>query len=260
MSGMHQMNLAQSAIARSLERLATGKRINRGSDDPAGMIAVTNLAAQRQAISADIANNERQLKLWAAADGAESVVGDMLSELNSLVVQAANRGGMSLEERQALQTQADSIFEGLDHLTANSKFNGINLLAGYDADDAQPTGGAIPLPSGRYLVHMDGLRNGGFDLVHGNLEQLQGTVKSLSDYNSSRRALLGSSMQGNESRIRGLQAELIGAAGAQSMIEDTDMAKEISELIRGQTLSQAAMYGTMSALNQRRDSVLSLLG
>lgn len=267
MMSMRQMNQAQAAIAKSLERLATGKRINRGSDDPAGLIAATNLAVQRKAISSDIENNERQLKLFAAADGAESVVSDMFSDLNALVVQAANRGGMSVDERKALQTQADSIFAALDDLTANSKSDSNRLLAGYSRKDVMQSitdpqhasDGPIPLPNGRIAIDFDAMRTGGFDLVNGDLESLQSMVKSWSDYNANRRGLLGTSMQSNEARLRSLHAELIATAGSQSQIEDTDMAKEISELIRNQTLAQAATYSSMSSLSQARQTTLALL-
>ncbi len=261
MMALRQMNQAQAAINKSLERLATGKRITRVSDDPAGMIAATNLAIQRQAISSDLENNERQLKLYAAADGAESVVGELFTDLNSLVVQAANRGGLSQDEREALQTQAGSIFDALEDLTSNARYDGNRLLTGYASTEGfTAQNGPIPLPSSRFSIDFDAMRNGGFDLVHGDLQSLQGMVKAWAGYNSDRRALLGSTMQSNESRIRSLQSELLASAGAQSRIEDTDYAQEISTLIRNQTLARAATYSSMAALGQSRQTTLTLLG
>ncbi len=117
----------------SLERLSTGVRINRGSDDPAGLIASENLRKQIKGTETAISNAERAINVIGTAEGALSEVSDMLVELQGLVLQSANTGGMSDEEVNANQLQADSILNTIDRIANSTEFEGIKLLNGnYD--------------------------------------------------------------------------------------------------------------------------------
>lgn len=114
----------------SLERLSTGLRINRGSDDPAGLIASENLRAERAGIEQAIDNAERASNLVGTAEGGLAEVSSLLQELQSLVTEAANSGGLSTEEIDANQQQVDSILNTINRLANNVQFNGKKLLDG----------------------------------------------------------------------------------------------------------------------------------
>jgi flagellin len=114
----------------SLERLSTGLRINRGSDDPAGLIASENLRAERAGIEQAIDNAERASNLVGTAEGGLAEVSSLLQELQSLVTEAANSGGLSAEEIDANQQQVDSILNTINRLANNVQFNGKKLLDG----------------------------------------------------------------------------------------------------------------------------------
>src|SRR3954462_9233190 len=98
-----------SALNKSLERLSTGLKINSGADNPAGLIASENLRAEKAGISQAIDNAGRASNIIGTAEGGLSEVSSLLTELQSLVGQAANSGGLSTEEVQANQLQVDSI-------------------------------------------------------------------------------------------------------------------------------------------------------
>src|SRR5215210_9196956 len=93
----------------SLERLSTGFKINGGKDNPAGLIASENLRAEKRGISQAIDNAGGASNIIGTAEGGLSEVSSLLVELQSLVGQAANTGGLSKEETQANQLQVDSI-------------------------------------------------------------------------------------------------------------------------------------------------------
>ncbi len=117
----------------SLERLSTGVRINRGADDPAGLIASENLRKQIKGTETALSNAERAINIIGTAEGALSEVSDMLVELQGLLLQSANTGGMSEEEIAANQLQADSILNTIDRIANSTEFEGIKLLNGnYD--------------------------------------------------------------------------------------------------------------------------------
>ena len=96
-----------TAIARSLERLATGQKINRASDDPAGLITSENLRAALSVLEAEARSLMRDDHVAAVAEGALSVTSDLLIEANGLAVAAANSAGLSPQEQQAIQAQFD---------------------------------------------------------------------------------------------------------------------------------------------------------
>ena len=118
------------ALSRSLERLSTGLRVNRGKDDPAGLIASQNLRAEKAAISAAIGNSERADQVVNIAEGGLDEVSSLLNELQALITQTANEQGLSKEEKEANQLQIDSIIQTIDRVASSTSFQGLKLLNG----------------------------------------------------------------------------------------------------------------------------------
>jgi len=114
----------------SLERLSTGFRINRGADDPAGLIASENLRSEKVAIQAAIGNAQRAEQVVNVAEGGLGEINGLLLEVQSLVGQSANEAGVSPEEREANQLQIDSILQTIDRVANSTSFQGIKLLNG----------------------------------------------------------------------------------------------------------------------------------
>jgi flagellin len=114
----------------SLERLSTGLRINRGGDDPAGLIASENLRSEKAAVASAIDNAERADQVVNIAEGGLQEISSLLLELQSLVGSTANAAGLSDEERQANQLQVDSIIQTIDRISSSTSFQGIKLLNG----------------------------------------------------------------------------------------------------------------------------------
>ena len=114
----------------SLERLSTGLRINRGGDDPAGLIASEALRSQKASISSAIGNAERAEQVVNVAAGGLQEVNALLLEVQSLVGQSANDAGVSQEEKEANQLQIDSILQTVDRIASTTSFQGTKLLNG----------------------------------------------------------------------------------------------------------------------------------
>ncbi|MEC8817594.1 MAG: flagellin [Planctomycetota bacterium] len=117
-------------LSRTLNRLSTGLRIVRGSDDPAGLIASENLRAEKVAINAAMSNAERAEQVVNVAEGGLQEISNMLVELQSLVTSTANEAGVSAEEKEANQLQIDSILQSIDRIANSTSFQGIKLLNG----------------------------------------------------------------------------------------------------------------------------------
>jgi len=119
-----------NSLNTSLQRLSTGLKINTGADNPAGLIASENLRAEKAGITQAIDNAGRASNIIGTAEGGLSEVSSLLTELQSLVSQTANSGGLSLEEKQANQLQVDSILSTINRLAQSTTFQGAKLLNG----------------------------------------------------------------------------------------------------------------------------------
>ena len=127
------LNQNNAALNKSLERLSTGLRINRGSDDPAGLIASENLRKQIGGTETAIKNAERAVTIIGTAEGSLIEISSMLVELQGLLGEAANTGGMGEEEIDANQLQVDSILNTIDRISNSTEFEGMKLLNGNKA-------------------------------------------------------------------------------------------------------------------------------
>lgn len=129
--------IAQQRLNRSgldlqtrLERLSTGLRINRGRDDPAGLIISERLSTDISSISQAIKNGERASAVIATTEGSLTEITDLLNSIKALAVEAANTGALSDEERAANQLQIDSAIQSITRISNTASFGGLKLLDG----------------------------------------------------------------------------------------------------------------------------------
>jgi flagellin len=127
------LNSNNTGLQTSLQRLSTGYRINSGKDDPAGLIASESLKAEQQATTTAISNAQRADNIIGTAEGALSEVSNLLVSLQGLVGDAANKAGLSQDEKDADQLQVDSILSTINRISNSASFEGVKLLNGtYD--------------------------------------------------------------------------------------------------------------------------------
>ena len=114
-----QSNLrkANSNLNVRLERLATGLRINKGADDPAGLIISERLRAEISGIEQGIKNTDRASNVIATTEGALSEVSQLLNSIKALVVEASNTGAFSPEELEANQRSIDSAIDSITRIS-----------------------------------------------------------------------------------------------------------------------------------------------
>lgn len=129
--------IAQSNLRRTntdlslhLQRLATGLRINRGADDPAGLIVAERLRSEMLGISQAVDNSERASSVLATTEGYLAEISDLLGTIKTLVVQTASRDGLSRAEIEANQLQVDSAIDSITRIANTASFAGLQLLNG----------------------------------------------------------------------------------------------------------------------------------
>ncbi len=225
-------------VNQAIEHLATGKRLNRASDDPSGITTVDALKVRLTEVNKRLERLDFTEHYLGARDGAEAAVADLLLQLQSSVTTSANTGGLTQEEREAIQGDAVGIIKAIDYLAQNTTFNGQQILTGFTAKH---------------------LGVAGLDLVEGDREAAQQAVTAAIKGLGISRAAIGTQVQGIQSERRQLQTELENTEAARSLIEDADFAQETASLIRAQTLQDANLFILQLATEQKKQMVESLL-
>jgi flagellin len=130
MIARQNLNRSGEDLQIRLSRLSTGLRINRGKDDPAGMIISERIGTELKGIEQAVANSERASSFIATTEGALTEINDILNSIKSLVVEAANSGAVSDEERDANQLQIDSALQSITRIANTASFGGQKLVDG----------------------------------------------------------------------------------------------------------------------------------
>jgi len=124
------LNRSQKSLNETLQRLSSGLRINRGADDPAGLIASEGLRSEISGISQAMDNSQRASNVIATAEGALNEVAALLLNIKDLIVEAANTGAISDEEVAANQLQVDSAIQSITRIANTTTFAGLKLING----------------------------------------------------------------------------------------------------------------------------------
>jgi flagellin len=121
---------SQQSLRLALERLSSGLKINRGADNPAGLIVSERLRSEIAVVKQAIDNSSRAINVIATTEGALNEVQALLTDIQALVVEAANSGAFSDEEIAANQLQIDNAIDSITRIANTTTFAGRKLLNG----------------------------------------------------------------------------------------------------------------------------------
>ena len=261
LAARHQLDRNQNALFAVMRRLATGSRINTGSDDPAGLIASERLRSDIRVKTVEIdayersyANRGTLFEIATIADGHLSQMTSMLSDLQGLAVASANTAGMSDAEIQANQLQADAIASSIQ------KFGGDALAALDNLSLPDDGNAAVSASVNAAMAAAASVATGGeFALTGDDLAGAQAAVDSaVSDITTARGTIGAYQRNTLEPSIRASQVAVENLTAANSRIRDTDYAASQSNRIQQEILTAAGIETLKIAQNQARN-VLSLL-
>lgn len=252
----------------SLEKLSTGYRINKASDDAAGLSISEHLLSQISGYEQGIRNSQDGYSMLSVAEGATSNISENLQRIRELAVQAAN-GTMGSSERAAISLEINQRLEDIDRISGSTEFNSkkllngstaavVNLQIGPDSGDTLDIGAAFG-DAGATALGMPSA--GSVDISSSTYAtNLMNTVDDALDTLNTRRSSIGAYQNRLDSVIDNLSVTSMNVASANSRIRDTDIAAESSKMVRYQLLQQADIK-LMSQLSSMIGSVtLGLLG
>ena len=157
MSAYRNYNTNTSAVAKNLEKLSSGYKINRAGDDAAGLAISEKMRAQITGLNAAQKNVKDGISLVKTAEGAMQEIQDMLNRMDYLATQSANGTYDNEVDRAALQKEVEQLKSEINRIADSANFNGIKLLDG--SQDASTKLGAMTNLTAAEAV-ADGVQSG----------------------------------------------------------------------------------------------------
>ncbi len=233
----------EKSLSSILEKLASGKAINRSSDDAAGLAISERLRSQVRGYKTAGRNVHDAMSALNISEGASSQVDTLLQRQRTLASRARN-GTMTMDDRQALNQEFQQISEEIDRISETTTFNGQKMTNGTELGSgsssiaAGSNGEALPMPE--VNISTGALGSAGLDIASvAGAEAALGALDLAIDSVVSQRATIGSATNRFESVVSTLEAAEINSQAAESVIRDQDMAEGISQMIRDRLLSDA---------------------
>jgi flagellin len=263
LNAQRNLNMSQSSLSTSMQRLSSGLRVNSAKDDAAGMAIAERMNAQVKGMNVAVRNANDGISLAQTAEGALGKVGDMLQRMRELAVQSANATNSSAD-RDNLQAEYLQLGEEITRTIDSTKFNGLAVLSA----DAGALAFQVGADSADQVTITTNDLSGG-DIADAVAETIDGTDNTaslaaidaidlaLTELNTER-SNLGAAQNRFESIVSVLQVSAENQSAARARIMDADFATETANLSRAQILQQAGSAMVAQA-NQLPQQVLALL-
>jgi flagellin len=266
---------SSESLNRTYERLTSGQRINRASDDAAGLAIADSLRVNARLATVAVRNAQDGISSIAVADGALASIGGVLSRLAELSQQAAN-GSYSSVQRSALEAEFATLGSEIERIAVTTTFNGVSLLSGTQQisfqigfDGASTSQIVLDQNGGATLQRLGLAANGSsaltYSLTGSSTDYAQSSARAaLAAVNAAitslntLRGTLGTVEGRLTSAITNLTTSRENIQAAESRISDVDVAVEAAELTRINILQQAGA-AVLAQANQQPQLAVQLL-
>ncbi len=245
MNANRSLGLNTVEQGKSLEKLSSGKRINRAADDAAGLSISEKMRGQIRGLTQASRNAQDGISFLQTAEGAMDEVSSMLVRLKELSIQKANET-YDTDDITNLELEMTELSSEITNIIDNTTFNGKNINETIDVvltDDGDTTteiGADITL-----------------SVTLGSSSTTSDIETAIQEINTAR-STLGAQQNRLESVSRNLDSTVENLQAAESRIRDTDMAKEMMNFTKNNILVQSAT-AMLAQANQSPQAVLSLL-
>ncbi len=253
-----QLGISNANMSKSMERLASGLRINRAADDAAGLAVSESMRSRIRGDQVAMRNAQDGISMVQVADGALGTTVDMLQRVRDLAVQAAN-GVLTSTQRSNLQAEVANIMQEVDATGQNTEFNTHKILmnASMTIQVGAASGQVVTLQT--VTVSQAALGISGIDI-----STMTGAVAALASVDLaistlvSNRAAMGAIQNRLEQVISRLGVTTENLQAAESRIRDADMAAEMVDFTKNQILQQSGT-AMLAQANQAPQGILQLL-
>ena len=294
MNAHRSLLMNDRALSKSLERLASGQKVNRAADDPAALVISEHMRAQVSGMEQAIRNNEVAISLVQTAEGSMNEISSILVSLRQRAISAANVGASDQDMINANQAEVENGLKSIDRVVSSTQFGHYKLLDGTNAaktitneDGSITTQEGLRFHVGPNAEHMASTsirdmstnqlgrvivpegelpnKSNFMSLADIDVRNEQGAQDALAIIDQSLtevatvRGKLGAFQKHTlESNLTSLQVAAENMTAAESTIRDTDMAQELATFTRNQIMTQSAT-AQLAQANAMPQHVLRLL-
>ncbi len=269
------LNSRDGELSSSIEKLSSGMRINRSSDDASGLAVAERMRSQIRGLGRASKNVQDGIAFIQIAEGYLAETTDVIQRIRELAIQAAN-GIYSSSDREFIQAEIDQLVDEVDRVAEHAQYNSMNILTGRFSEGG-PVGkisfhiGAnvdqnISLTIGNMSANALGLSG---DTTEANSPQTSvltaeeanrtlARVDSALEVITKQRTDLGAVQNRMNYLKQGLNIGAENLQAAESGIRDSNMAEEISKFVRARILTQSST-AMLAQANAQPNVILSLL-
>ena len=261
-----------NSLSSSLEKLSSGLKINKASDDASGLAIADKLRTQVTALDQGVANGNSAVTLLQIADKSMSEQSSILDTIKSKLIQA-NTDTTSSDGRESIRKDITKLLEQLNNIAEQTNYNGTTLLqvsstskavssgltfqVGETSADTITNTGIQANTSGLALTTLIGL-TAASSLTQTIAAAQQTVIDTALTKLNGYRGDIGSTQNQVESAVRNLMTQSTNVKAAESIIRDVDYAKESANFNKQNIISQAGSYA-ISQANTVQQNVLKLL-
>ena len=272
-SAQRHLTNNSNKVNKSMEKLASGLRINRAADDAAGLNISETLRTQIRGNKQAISNAQDGINILQVAEGGLSVIGENLQRIRELTVQAANDTNAT-NERIAIAREVNERVADITRIASTLKFNTVTLLDGTasqftlqigananSAENALNVGSVLANAKASALgitAALVSVSATGYYANGTNCRTFLTTLDSAIQDLQGKRGLIGAYQNRLESTVESLTIAMENITSTESKIRDLDIASESANLTKNQILQQAAL-GVLSQANQTPSLALKLI-
>ena len=259
---------ANKSMETSMARLSSGKRINTGADDAAGLFISKRMTGEIQGLNQAVRNAADAQAYLATTEGALEEVHTILLRMRELAVQGSN-GTYTAQDRRALRAEIHDLQTEINRISTDTTFNNLNVLSvaasngitfQIGADNTQ----SMTVSIGNHNTVSLGLSAENTITAAGtaltsaaNMMAYISTIDSVISTISTNRGTLAAAMNRLDHAMANMQNVATNLSTAKGRVEDTDFAAETSNLARVQVLQQASM-AMLAQANASKQNILSL--
>lgn len=266
LAAQRNLGLTSAQQKNSMEKLASGSRINRAADDAAGLAISEKMKGQIRSLGQGIRNANDGISMIQTAEGAMNEVGNILIRFRELSVQAAS-DTIGDAERQFIDKEVQQLRQEIDRIASSTEYNETKLLSGEGGvlefqigSNNDPGTDRFYFDRAKTSVTAEGLGVGNISTLskedaQNNLAAIDSAMNTL----TGNRAELGALQNRLQSSINNMEIYNENLSAAKSRIRDVDMASETAELVKTNILSQAGT-SVLSQANQSSALALKLIG
>jgi flagellin len=266
-----ELGISNANLTQTITRLSSGKRINSGADDAAGLMIADSLRANVKALDQSVRNANDCISVGQIADSALQEITNILTRAVTLAEEAAT-GSMDSTGRASLNSEFTQIQAEVARIASQTNFNGVRLFTTGGLNGSLSVFVGDIFSSSSISVTINTITTsgdlvtsiGGQNLATISLVDQAGAAASLATIRNAllatanNRAAIGAGSNRLQSAVSVMQNQSLNTQGAESTIRDANMAQEISNLTKYQILSQTGTAALAQA-NAKSQSVLSLL-